>query len=85
MLFAKRNFSPLRRISKVPFCVSLEYAVYYAAHSQARRAAGKGRKAWWLSPFNPKLKVKHVLLARSIAILTNGASRTDDRQRSGRV
>jgi len=84
MLFAKRNFSPLRWISKA-ICVSLEYAVYYAAYSQARRAAGKGSKAWWLSPFNPKLKVEHVLLDRSIAILTNGASRTDDRQRSGRV
>jgi hypothetical protein len=32
--------------------------------------AGKGRKAWWLSPFNPKLKVEHVPLDRSIAILS---------------
>ena len=84
MLFAKRNFSPLRRISKA-ICVSLEYAVYTPLIPKPGGLLAKGSKAWWLSPFNPKLKVKHVLLARSIAILTNGASRTDDRQRSGRV
>ncbi len=50
--------------------VSLEYTVYYAAHSQVRQAAGNGRKAWYLSPFNPKLKVQHVLLDQSMAILS---------------
>src|SRR5258708_2979850 len=36
--------------------VSLEYTVYYAAHSQVRQAAGNGRKAWYLSTVQSKVE-----------------------------